>query len=140
MKTKVIIMNGASILFTILSLVGCSKDEFKAELNPKMDAIMNADRGFKFPPGFPPDPGEAGKKTLEGIDTDGDGVRDDLQRWIYARYPNDAKKQSALKQLVRHYHRSLFLEHSKEDMRAKLRSAKNSRVQGRLWVFRSPVY
>jgi hypothetical protein len=37
------------------------------------------------PPPFPlpPDPGAAGKETIEGIDSDGDGVRDDIQRWIY---------------------------------------------------------
>ena len=31
---------------------------------------------------LPPDPGEAGKATLAGIDSDGDGVRDDLQRYL----------------------------------------------------------
>jgi len=31
---------------------------------------------------LPPDPGEAGKATLTGIDVDRDGVRDDLQRYI----------------------------------------------------------
>ena len=34
------------------------------------------------PEGLPPDPGEAGKVTVEGIDSDGDGVRDDVQRYI----------------------------------------------------------
>src|SRR3989344_491713 len=31
---------------------------------------------------LPPDPGGAGKQTLEGIDSDNDGVRDDVQRWV----------------------------------------------------------
>jgi hypothetical protein len=31
---------------------------------------------------LPPDPGEAGKVTIDGIDVDKDGVRDDVQRWI----------------------------------------------------------
>jgi hypothetical protein len=31
---------------------------------------------------LPPDPGEAGKLTIEGIDSDNDGVRDDVQRFI----------------------------------------------------------
>jgi len=35
---------------------------------------------------LPPDPGEAGKQTLEGIDSDNDGVRDDVQRWIALNY------------------------------------------------------
>jgi hypothetical protein len=34
----------------------------------------------------PPDPGEAGKQTLEGIDSDNDGVHDDVQRWIVLTY------------------------------------------------------
>ena len=36
-------------------------------------------RGFVLPP----DPGKAGKETLLGIDTDSDGVCDDIQRYIY---------------------------------------------------------
>lgn len=35
---------------------------------------------------LPPDPGEAGKQTLAGIDSDNDGVRDDVQRWIGLLY------------------------------------------------------
>jgi hypothetical protein len=31
---------------------------------------------------FPPDPGEEGKATLAGVDTDEDGVRDDVERHI----------------------------------------------------------
>ncbi|GJQ45251.1 MAG: hypothetical protein JETCAE04_10050 [Candidatus Jettenia caeni] len=45
---------------------------------------------------LPPDPGGEGKKTLLGIDTDGDGVRDDIQRYIYFTYPDDKKLRLAL--------------------------------------------
>jgi len=45
---------------------------------------------------LPPDPGKEGKKTLLGIDTDGDGVRDDIQRYIYFTYPDDKKLRLAL--------------------------------------------
>jgi hypothetical protein len=31
---------------------------------------------------LPPDPGEAGKATIDGVDRDADGMRDDVQRWI----------------------------------------------------------
>ena len=31
---------------------------------------------------LPPDPGDVGKATLLGVDADGDGVRDDIQRYI----------------------------------------------------------
>ena len=45
---------------------------------------------------LPPDPGEEGKKALLGIDTDGDGVRDDIQRYIYFTYPDDKKLRLGL--------------------------------------------
>ncbi|TLD40039.1 MAG: putative lipoprotein [Candidatus Jettenia ecosi] len=45
---------------------------------------------------LPPDPGEEGKKTLLGIDMDGDGVRDDIQRYIYFTYPDDKKLRLGL--------------------------------------------
>ena len=35
---------------------------------------------------LPPDPGEAGKATIEGVDIDDDGLRDDVQRFIYMNY------------------------------------------------------
>ena len=45
---------------------------------------------------LPPDPGEEGKLTLLGIDSDGDGVRDDIQRYIYFTYPDDEKLRLGL--------------------------------------------
>lgn len=46
---------------------------------------------------LPPDPGEAGKATLQGTDLDGDGVRDDVQRYIAENFPGDQRIQNALK-------------------------------------------
>jgi len=48
--------------------------------------------------GLPPDPGPAGEATLAGIDSDNDGVRDDVQRWIALTYPSSQKTREALKQ------------------------------------------
>jgi len=53
--------------------------------------------------GLPPDPGEEGKLTLLGIDSDNDGVRDDIQRYIYFSYPNDEKAQMALTEVAKQY-------------------------------------
>jgi hypothetical protein len=47
---------------------------------------------------LPPDPGEPGKTTLQGIDSDGDGVRDDIQRYIGLTYSQSAKERAALTQ------------------------------------------
>ena len=48
--------------------------------------------------GLPPDPGEAGKATLAGIDSDGDGIRDDIQRYIALTYPGSQKTRAAFTQ------------------------------------------
>jgi hypothetical protein len=47
---------------------------------------------------LPPDPGPAGMTTLQGIDSDQDGIRDDLQRYIGLNFPNSSKQRSALTQ------------------------------------------
>ncbi|QQR91341.1 MAG: hypothetical protein IPJ88_06345 [Myxococcales bacterium] len=43
---------------------------------------------------MPPDPGEAGRSTLEGIDSNENGVRDDLERIAHKRYPDDSVKRA----------------------------------------------
>ncbi|MEK6627005.1 MAG: hypothetical protein AABY53_00125 [Bdellovibrionota bacterium] len=52
-------------------------------------------------PVLPPDPGEAGMATLEGIDSDNDGVRDDVQRWIVLNHGVSEKTVAALMQVAR---------------------------------------
>ena len=52
---------------------------------------------------LPPDPGEAGMQTLLGIDSDSDGVRDDIQRYIYFTYPDNEKVRMALTQIAIEY-------------------------------------
>jgi hypothetical protein len=48
--------------------------------------------------GLPPDPGEAGKQDLLGIDSNNDGVRDDVEIAIAHRYPSNENLRLALKQ------------------------------------------
>ncbi len=73
-------------------------------------SMLDVDKGFTFPPGFPPDPGAPGKEGIEGIDSDNDGVRDDVQRWIYALVPKEPKKQMALRQKARYYQFAMQLD------------------------------
>jgi hypothetical protein len=53
---------------------------------------------------LPPDPGEAGKATLEGIDSNGNGVRDDVEIAIYnyAPRPDQERYRAALMQLAKY--------------------------------------
>ena len=47
---------------------------------------------------LPPDPGEAGKLTIDGIDSDKDGMRDDVQRWIAQNWGHSPLAVKALTQ------------------------------------------
>lgn len=57
--------------------------------------------------GLPPDPGEAGKQTILGIDSDDDGVRDDIQRYIYFTYPGEPNTRNGLTQIARIFQNAL---------------------------------
>lgn len=58
--------------------------------------------------GLPPDPGEAGEATLEGIDSDGDGVRDDIQRFITLTHSDAARTRAALTQSAKETQQALL--------------------------------
>ncbi len=78
--------------------------KYGSSSQPIPSVILDVDKHFNhFPSTFPPDPGDAGRQTIQGIDADHDGVRDDVQRWIYAYVPNEPKKQMALRQMARFF-------------------------------------
>jgi hypothetical protein len=52
-------------------------------------------------PCYPPDPGSAGKITLAGIDSDQDGVRDDVQRSIATTYPASERTRESIAQFAK---------------------------------------
>ena len=62
---------------------------------------------------LPPDPGEAGKATLEGIDADGDGLRDDIQRWIYFKIPHSERAREATRRYAIEATKALTLANDK---------------------------
>jgi hypothetical protein len=69
------------------------------------------------PPGnsdLPPDPGEAGKETLAGIDSDDDGIRDDIQRYIALNYPESEKTRAALRQASFALQKAILESHDEE--------------------------
>lgn len=47
---------------------------------------------------LPPDPGSAGDETLEGVDVNANGIRDDIERWIGLNYRDSEKTRQALTQ------------------------------------------
>lgn len=47
---------------------------------------------------LPPDPGPEADKTIEGIDANNNGIRDDVELAIFREYPNSPKIRAALLQ------------------------------------------
>ncbi len=62
----------------------------------------------------PPHPGEAGKQTLLGIDSDNDGVRDDIEIWINERFEGNENLIKGMKQQARDYQNALKVVDDKE--------------------------
>jgi hypothetical protein len=50
---------------------------------------------------LPPDPGEDNNSTIAGIDSDSDGVRDDLQRYVAIKYPSSYETRVSLEKLIK---------------------------------------
>ena len=48
----------------------------------------------------PPHPGELGKKTLLGVDSDRDGVRDDVEVWINDKFSNTPLEEKRFERLA----------------------------------------
>ena len=51
--------------------------------------------------GLPPDPGEAGKATIDGITTNPKGVRDDVYRFIHENWPDSERAREVLYQVAK---------------------------------------
>jgi len=47
---------------------------------------------------LPPDPGIEADKTVQGIDANNNGIRDDVELAVFAEYPNSAKTRAVLLQ------------------------------------------
>jgi hypothetical protein len=105
--------------------------EFPCEYDEKRERELNAAFGAKtleeINPNLPPDPDRAGNATLEGIDADNDGVRDDVQRtiWKFAPRPDQERYRAALFQEARSWQEILTVDLSDKD--AIFRSRDNSK-------------
>lgn len=106
MKTKKIItmVFGSIILASVFFIAGCGS-ESKSGADSTAPVVDD---------GLPPDPGEAGKATIAGIDSDGDGVRDDIQRYIAQTYPDSEKARAVLTQYAKIIQKQILDADSKE--------------------------
>ena len=96
------------ILSIVVALFLVQKYYWKATTYPgNMHPLLYADRTVTFPSEVPPDPGHVGKATPEGIDSDQDGIRDDLQRWVYAVAGSDSAVKKTLTALAINYQKNV---------------------------------
>lgn len=90
-NTPFSVMTGKLLLERILPN-GTVMDVFRAEALPVELTFLSFS--------LPPDPGEAGNQTVEGTDSNENGVRDDVERWIGHSYPSSEKTRAAQFQLA----------------------------------------
>jgi hypothetical protein len=132
----------------------CKENTYEGECNSWADDCCNADYldtdpdcqseppvdppvDPPNPPGsvLPPDPGEAGMATLEGIDSDQDGIRDDIQRYIALTYPGSQKTRAALRQFTLAFQKATL--ESPDEERALNNVEDMHRAQECLWYIHS---
>jgi hypothetical protein len=68
-----------ALLLVSIMISGCSQSEGNSSSATEGPLVID---GYTLPP----DPGEAGKATLLGIDSNENGVRDDVEIYIYKRF------------------------------------------------------
>jgi len=100
-KKRLIVSVGALAVLAVIFVASCGLTGCRSNGENRSNSSAPANTGTTEIPGLPPDPGEAGKATLAGIDSDNDGVRDDIQRYIALTYPNSTKNQAALTQMAK---------------------------------------
>lgn len=80
---------------------GQSISNFKVKFhNPNNLKFTVAFRVLSDSGELPPDPGESGKTTLNGVDTNNNGIRDDVEIYIAANFGDSKKNQEGLNQLA----------------------------------------
>lgn len=68
------------------------QQRFQAQKDSLQETLVDSQKSFRK---LPKNPGSQGKKTILGIDSDNDGIRDDLQIQIHFMLPNSPQKRSA---------------------------------------------
>ncbi|GHV08979.1 hypothetical protein AGMMS50229_18250 [Campylobacterota bacterium] len=100
-------LRAVQLLLALLALtaIGCGDSGSNGD---------KGDAGGEIPtpsPVLPPDPGKAGKATLEGIDSNHNGVRDDVEIaiWKYAPNQNQEIEREAMFQYAKAVQRILIV-------------------------------
>lgn len=113
-STKKLIVAGGALVILVLVSCGLTACKLPWSKGGNQSSSPSVNISTTEIPGLPPDPGEAGKATIVGIDSDNDGVRDDIQRYIAMTYRDSAKTRAALTQTVKVMQNELLDANDKE--------------------------
>jgi len=97
----------------IADAVGAKPAETAVKTKPVCASPVNPDVAApvdcipQYIANLPPDPGAAGKATPDGIDSDKDGVRDDVQRWIATQWGQSPLAVKGLTIMAQQYQRAV---------------------------------
>ena len=80
------------------------------------------------PAKIPSDPGEAGRATIVGVDSNANGVRDDAERWIAESFPTCAGLRAALSQVALVVQRKLVAPEMSEEVKARIADEEGSAI------------
>ena len=99
--TAVLNMNQAQAATLVFQVSIAFPGQLKRVLSPVLQFAALAPT--TLPVVLPPDPGPAGKLTIAGIDSDHDGIRDDVYRSIVFASPDSERKREGMKQLAKSF-------------------------------------
>ncbi len=68
--------------------------------------------------GLPPHPGEAGKATIEGVDSNENFLRDDLEIFIAESWPDSPRTRAMMIMGAKHMQKTLLVAHDRDLVRA----------------------
>ncbi len=90
----ILVLYGALVVYRMFYLTAQDRTETQvAKIHATkltLDDVMGKD--------LPPDPGVEADKTVQGIDANKNGIRDDVELAIFKEYPNSAKTRAVLLQ------------------------------------------
>lgn len=96
-KWAFLILLGLYIVLVIVRIFHFAEQD---KINAEVEKIHNTKLTLDDVMGknLPPDPGVEADKTIEGIDANGNGIRDDVELAVFKEYPKSAKTRAVLLQ------------------------------------------
>ena len=100
LKFFFIFLAAVAVIYIVLVIIRAFHFYNLDKTNEQVEKIHNTKltMGDVMGKNLPPDPGAEADKTIQGIDANKNGIRDDVELAIFKEYPNSAKTRAVLLQ------------------------------------------